>query len=96
MTSHGSHSSLSETRRLTDVSRPCQSRVRPPSTTLESPMVESSFSPLAGGTAQVLPDGVSETFDTARPVPYRGTSLRRNSGPLGTYSRTMPRALWWS
>ena len=27
---------------------------------------------------------------------YRGTSLIRNSAPLGPYSRTMPRALWWS
>ena len=26
---------------------------------------------------------------------YRGTSLMRNSAPLGPYSRTMPRALWW-
>jgi hypothetical protein len=28
--------------------------------------------------------------------PYRGSSLIRNSLPLGPYSRTMPRALWWS
>ena len=27
---------------------------------------------------------------------YRETSLIRNSAPLGPYSRTMPRALWWS
>ena len=27
---------------------------------------------------------------------YRGTSLIRNSGRLGPYSRTMPRALWQS
>ena len=27
---------------------------------------------------------------------YRGTSLIRNHAPLGPYSRTMPRALWWS
>jgi len=27
---------------------------------------------------------------------YRGTSLIRNSAPLGPYSRTMPRALWGS
>ena len=27
---------------------------------------------------------------------YRGTSLTRNSVPLGPYIRTMPRALWWS
>ena len=26
---------------------------------------------------------------------YRGTSLIRDSAPLGLYSRTMPRALWW-
>ena len=28
--------------------------------------------------------------------PYRGASLIINSAPLGPYSRTMPRALWWS
>ena len=28
------------------------------------------------------------------PLAYRGTSLIRNSNPLGPYSRTMPRALW--
>ena len=28
-------------------------------------------------------------------VDYRGTSLLRNSAPLGPYSRTIPRALWW-
>ena len=27
---------------------------------------------------------------------YRGTSLIRNSAPLGPYSRTIPRVLWWS
>ena len=27
---------------------------------------------------------------------YRGTSLIRNSVPLGPYSRNVPRALWWS
>jgi len=27
---------------------------------------------------------------------FRGTSLIRNSAPLGPYSTTMPRALWWS
>jgi hypothetical protein len=27
---------------------------------------------------------------------YRGTSLVRNSSPLGPYTRPMPRALWWS
>ena len=29
-------------------------------------------------------------------VPYKGTSLIRNSAPLGPYRRNMPRALWWS
>ncbi|KAJ1473209.1 hypothetical protein T484DRAFT_3365307 [Baffinella frigidus] len=28
--------------------------------------------------------------------PYRGTSLMRNRLPVGPYSRTMPRVLWWS
>jgi len=27
---------------------------------------------------------------------YMGTSLIRNTPLLGPYSRTMPRALWWS
>jgi len=27
---------------------------------------------------------------------YRGTLLIRNSPPLGHYSRTKPRTLWWS
>ena len=26
---------------------------------------------------------------------FRSTSLIRNSAPLGSYSRSMPRALWW-
>ena len=26
---------------------------------------------------------------------YRGTSLIRNSAPLGPYSRTLHRVLWW-
>ena len=32
----------------------------------------------------------------AGPGAYRGTSLIRNSRRLGPYSRTKPRALWWS
>jgi len=32
----------------------------------------------------------------ARRRSYRGSLLIRNSTPLGPYSRTMPRALWWS
>ena len=43
-----------------------------------------------------------EPRSRADPVPgvafgvYRGTSLIRNRRPLGPYSRTMPRAIWWS
>ena len=33
--------------------------------------------------------------DTAPYTPYTGTSLRKNSAPLGPCSKTMPRALWW-
>jgi len=29
------------------------------------------------------------------PEPYRGTSLIRNRPPLGPYSRTMSKGLWW-
>ena len=32
---------------------------------------------------------------TLQPTPYRGTSLIRNSAPIGPYGRTMHRALWW-
>ena len=35
------------------------------------------------------------TFAGSRLV-YRGTSLSRNSPPIEPYSRTVPRALWWS
>ena len=27
---------------------------------------------------------------------HRGTSLIKNSAPLGPYSRTLSRSLWWS
>ena len=30
------------------------------------------------------------------PVPYRGTSLIKNTPLIGPYSRTTPRVLWWS
>ena len=30
-----------------------------------------------------------------RPALHRGTSLIRNSAPLGPYSRSMHRVLWW-
>ena len=36
-----------------------------------------------------------EPLSAARNVMYRGTSLIRNSAPLGPYSSNMPRALWW-
>jgi len=36
------------------------------------------------------------TEGTALFVDYRGTSRIRNSAPLGPYSRSMSRALWWS
>ena len=38
----------------------------------------------------------SRWFDAVDDERYRGTSLIRNSAPLGPYSRTMPRALWGS
>ena len=34
--------------------------------------------------------------DLRRNCPYRGTSLKRNRYPVGPYSRTMPKGLWWS
>jgi hypothetical protein len=33
-------------------------------------------------------------FGVVGSMVYRGTSLIRNSPPLGPYNRTMPRALW--
>ena len=39
----------------------------------------------------VKKEGVMESTN-----PYRGTLLMRNSSRLGTYSRTMFRAVWWS
>ena len=38
-------------------------------------------------------EGVGIVFEA---LPYRGTSLIRNSDDLGPFSRTVPRALWWS
>ena len=32
---------------------------------------------------------------SASGTPYAGTSLIRNPRPVGDYSRTIPRALWW-
>ena len=42
------------------------------------------------------PDPNVRSESRCNPVAYRGTSLIRNSAPLGPYSRTMPRALWRS
>ena len=41
----------------------------------------------------MAPAGLARFCETA---PCRGTSLIRNSAPLGLHSRTMPRTLWWS
>ena len=41
-------------------------------------------------------DNVKEVLPLPQLTDYRGTSLIRNSAPLGPYSRSMPRALWWS
>ena len=47
-----------------------------------------------------LDSAVAEAFQVADGCKlnsvYRGTSLIRNSAPLGPYSRSMPRAPWWS
>ena len=56
------------------------------------------FPPQGLGPASAIPvkrtQGSLEIKDT--PSPYRGTSLIKTSAPPGPYSRTMPRALWWS
>jgi hypothetical protein len=48
----------------------------------------------------VLLEFLLETSCMASPVlietSYRSTSLIRKRTPLGPYSRTMPRGLWWS
>jgi len=43
-----------------------------------------------------LPGSLISSFLVARDLDYRGTSLIRNTRLLGPYSRTIPRALWWS
>ena len=45
-------------------------------------------------------DGNKEEYEKNRLLParemhYRGTPLISKSLPVGHYSRTMPRALWW-
>ena len=43
--------------------------------------------------------GVPETgtlWDKSSEWDYMGTSLKRNSAPLGPYSKNMPGTLWWS
>jgi len=40
------------------------------------------------------PSGQTASCDRGTRKRYRGTSIRRNNAPLGTYSRSMPRALW--
>ena len=39
--------------------------------------------------------GLGDGGLSASAVDYRGTPLIRNSAPLGPYSRTLHRALWW-
>jgi len=49
------------------------------------------------GLHDVLTHLIGELFDRRGcGTHYRGTSLIRNSAPLGPYSRTMHRPLWWS
>jgi len=50
--------------------------------------LRTAFKTLATSSARVRRKGAIRR-------PYRGTSLIRNSAPLGTFSRNMPRALWW-
>jgi len=45
---------------------------------------------------RALAHPVHVEFRTPLSSEYRGTSLIRNRTPLGSYSRTMPRVLWWS
>ena len=40
--------------------------------------------------------GLGGQGSISRGLVYRGTWLKRNRAPLGPYSRTMPRAVWWS
>ena len=44
----------------------------------------------------LLPESYGQNLaSTVLYVPNRGTSLIRNSPPLGPFSRMMPKALWW-
>ena len=57
-----------------------------------SPIPSSQPSPIASPlSTSTLPTALMISLDL-----NRGASLIRNSAPLGTYSRNMPRPLWWS
>ena len=43
-----------------------------------------------------LVQGSGFTWAHTQPLAYRATSLIRNRHPVGPYSRTRPRGIWWS
>ena len=64
-------------------------RSSPVSNALEhSGMIERVWYPRPAG------PGRARFAMTLEPLRYRGTSLIRNSAPLGPYSNNVPRALW--
>ena len=63
---------------------------------LEDAVLGEEFVDLLRRYLQLLPPPLCVTGVPFRGTPYRGTSLIRNSAPLGPYSRTMLRALRWS
>ena len=78
----------------------CRGDIRLPRGGRHSTRSRSRMNPLRPASAvrktPALPYDHRRARDTPAVGAYRGTSLIRNSAPLGLYSRIMPRALWGS
>jgi len=62
----------------------------------KAPAINAPVRPGAAGYSYVEVLSMRYKSVNFRAKKYKGTSLIRNSAPLGPYSGTMPRALWWS
>jgi len=70
-------------------------RMRPPAKQSSVHISNASLGPRPASNPEPLPSGLIYTLKL-KPKPCRGTSLIRDSLPIGPYSKAMPRALWWS